>query len=243
MFLSSETNSFSVSTDVPEHRQRQDKAVPIWNCHKFFHRHPRSSPRHNLSFSSFLPNDEEKEALRDARGKIFAYMVHKEADASDQVLVNLKTYFGIQSQCTPVVEQSNVVYLSIVDMHADSTEAMEAVASKLHREYGIGVRADHLIVVGDAKPYAQLQELKHSYGAELDWLLPFIGDWHLLLNYQSVLMKIYYEAGLKDLAEAAGYRGETLTSLPKCSNCTQPVTSVGSHVQAHVFVFPFTSNR
>ena len=31
-------------------------------------------------------------------------------------------------------------------------------------------------------------------------------------------MKVYYHAGLRDLAEAAGYRGETVLSLPKCSN-------------------------
>ncbi len=38
-------------------------------------------------------------------------------------------------------------------------------------------------------------------------------------NFQPVLMKIYYyHASLKKLAMAAGYRGETLTSLSKCSN-------------------------
>ncbi len=90
---------------------------------KVFHRHPRSShayPQHKLLYSSFLPNVLKK-ALRNANGKIFAYIMHKETDTTDKVLVNLKTYFGIQSQCTPTVEQSNVVYLSAVDMHADST--------------------------------------------------------------------------------------------------------------------------
>ena len=56
------------------------------------------------------------------------------------------------------------------------------------------------------------------YGTDLDWVIPFIGDWHLLSNYQSVLMKVYYDAGLKDLAESSGHRGETLTSIKKCSS-------------------------
>ena len=56
------------------------------------------------------------------------------------------------------------------------------------------------------------------YGSDLDWLTPFIGDWHLLSNHQSVLMKVYYDAGIKELAESAGHRGETLTSIHRCSS-------------------------
>ena len=36
-------------------------------------------------------------------------------------------------------------------------------------------------------------------------MLPFPGDWHLLKNYQHALMKAYFDAGLKQLAQAAGY--------------------------------------
>ncbi len=85
--------------------------------------------------------------------------------------------------------------------------------TKLHEELGIGVTAKFLVVVGDQKTYARLQEIKHLYGSELAWLIPFIGDWHHLKNFQSVLMKVYYVAGLKVISEASGYRGEPLTSL------------------------------
>ena len=44
-------------------------------------------------------------------------------------------------------------------------------------------------------------------------VVPFIGDWHLLHNFHSVVMKLYYEAGLKDLAKVSGFREESLTSL------------------------------
>ena len=55
------------------------------------------------------------------------------------------------------------------------------------------------------------------YGSELDWLIFFIGNWHLLSNYQSDLMKVYYDAGLNVLAEPAEHRGEIRTSIFKCS--------------------------
>ena len=43
------------------------------------------------------------------------------------------------------------LYLTIVDMHADTREAMVTVVSNLHNEYGGRVTAEHLVVVGDQK--------------------------------------------------------------------------------------------
>ena len=90
-----------------------------------------------------------------------------------------------------------------------------------HKELDISVRVKHLVVVGDQKTYTRLWNLKHTFGTDLDWVIPFIGDWHLLSNFQSVLMKVYFDAGLRDLAETAGCRGETFSSSAKCSNFKQ----------------------
>ena len=53
-------------------------------------------------------------------------------------------------------------------------------------------------------------EVKKTYGS--------LGIGTFLANFQPVLRKIFYHADLKDLAKASGFRGETLTSLEKCSN-------------------------
>ena len=36
-------------------------------------------------------------------------------------------------------------------------------------------------------------------------MLPYPGDWHVLKNYQIALIKLYFDAGIKQLAQAAGY--------------------------------------
>ena len=41
-----------------------------------------------------------------------------------------------------------------------------------------------------------LQELSIEYGENLRWLVPIPGDWHILYNYQKVLIKPYGDAGL-----------------------------------------------
>ena len=50
------------------------------------------------------------------------------------------------------------------------------------------------------------------YGSDLSWFIPFPGDWHILKNYQEVLVKIYFEAGLLDLAKSSGYTPTSITS-------------------------------
>ena len=44
------------------------------------------------------------------------------------------------------------------------------------------------------------------YMEKLNWVIPFPGDFHMLSNYQEVLMRIYWDAGLKDIAGESGYR-------------------------------------
>ena len=172
-----------------------------------------------VPYSSFLVSSSEKEAAEQIKQLIFNYFVLKLAcSINDRYLIDMKTFCGLSLQNIPSVQPSNVVYLSINDMHADTREAMEAVVAKLHSEYQIGIAANSLVVVGDQKTYSRIKELKQIYAQDLKWLIPFIGDWHLLHNFHSVLMTVYYDAGLKDLAQASGFRGETLTSLKRCSN-------------------------
>lgn len=48
-------------------------------------------------------------------------------------------------------------------------------------------------------------------------MLPFPGDWHTLKNLQPVLMKIYWDGGLKDVASTI-HKSHTLRSLQVTSN-------------------------
>ena len=75
-----------------------------------------------------------------------------------------------------------------------------------------------VIVVGDAKTFDLLQSLRIEYGSHLKWMIPFPGDWHILFNYQKVLMKVFADAGLEHFGKLSGHRDETLTSLVQCSN-------------------------
>lgn len=113
-------------------------------------------------------------------------------------------------------EVSNLVYLQILSEKADSKVTLRKVLANLQKVFVTGVRLKWLIVVGDAKTYDLLQDLHKMYGTHLKWLIPFPGDWHVLFNYQKVIMKVY-AAGLVHLAKASGHRSETLTSLINCS--------------------------
>lgn len=95
---------------------------------------------------------------------------------------------------------------------------LQNALGRIENTFVVGLQQKWVIMVGDGKTYDLLQDIKSEYGSHLKWLIPLPGDWHILLNYQKTLIKIYGDAGLVQLGKVAGYRWETLTSLVNCSN-------------------------
>ena len=116
------------------------------------------------------------------------------------------------------VDSSSIYYMELLDENPDSDETVRHVAELLMQDAVSEYQHHYVLLVGDGKTYEHLRNIKRLYGPELHNLLIFPGDWHTLFNYQLVLMKIYYLAGLKEMAKSAGFKGETLTSLERCSN-------------------------
>ncbi len=176
-------------------------------------------PITSLTLEGFQESSEEQSEREGLESKTFRYMLSKEAfqQEDDTVLKELKFFFAL---CDENQEQnpSNMYYMEIIDENPDSNDTMRHIAEILLENVTSNNQGKYVILVGDGKTYEHLMKIKQLYGSELDKLLIFPGDWHTLYNYQPVLMKIYYSVGLKELAKSAGFRGETLTSLEKCSH-------------------------
>ena len=92
-----------------------------------------------------------------------------------------------------------------MDAKADSKETILELLHQLHYKFIEGLHYEWLVVEGDGKLYEIIKSLQFEYGEQLRWVIPYPGDWHMLKNYQSALMKAYFDAGLKALARVSGY--------------------------------------
>ena len=90
----------------------------------------------------------------------------------------------------------------------------------LRHKFIEGLQHEWLVVERDGKLYRILKTLQFEYGEEINWLIPYPEDWHMLKKFQAALMKAYYDARLKSLAVPAGYLAFTIrnTSQFKCTN-------------------------
>ena len=168
------------------------------------------------NLSDFLPNNQETLSLNEFQEEIHTYMMQKvalECSETSKTFLNLQDYLSLTR--ANHTERSNVLYLDVMDAKSDSKDTLMSMLQDLHQEFILKQKRQHLVVEGDAKIYELLQSLKLEYGDELQWLIPYPGDWHLLMNYQSALIKPYFDAGLKTLAEACGY------PIAAIQNCTQ----------------------
>ena len=154
-----------------------------------------------ISVSTFNPNPVEKQSLASFQEDIFQCMMLKHAQSSTEQcpLPGLPSLINCISKQSANSEVSNVIYVEILSEKADSKATLMKVVGKLHKTFIVELGQKWLIVVGDAKSFDLLRTIHSEYGAHLGWMLPFTGDWHILLNYQKALMKPYAEAGLTKL--------------------------------------------
>ncbi|CAC5380287.1 unnamed protein product [Mytilus coruscus] len=113
-------------------------------------------------------------------------------------------------------EKSDFSSVAILDETADSKETVLKVLNILNDKFQVGQLTNYVVVVGDGKSYDHLIKLKSEYGENMDWVLAYPGDWHILKNVLPIFVKIYFNAGLKQLA-TKHHHGATLKVLTECS--------------------------
>ena len=95
--------------------------------------------------------------------------------------------------------------MELVDENPDCDETMAQIGEDLLERFSTGAQQGWVVLVGDGKTYEHLMNVKRQYSHTLKKLLILLGDWHTLINFQPVLMKVYFHAGPKELAKASGY--------------------------------------
>ena len=111
--------------------------------------------------------------------------------SDDQIILpSFRKRFSIDSH--RLEHQSRVTYLRIINEPADSKETMIKVINFLYNIYEVQRTISHLLVVGDAKTFEVLRKLKDEYGSDLDWLIPFPGDWHILKKLPASCFQIVW---------------------------------------------------
>ena len=173
------------------------------------------TPLSSKSINDFLMSEAESEEVQSLQYELFIYMLQKIAIAENtsdqQPFTNLQDYFNL-TRATHT-QMSKIAYLEVIDGISDSKDTQLELLHDLFAKFIANQQREYLVLEGDQKLFDVLQSLKFEYGNELDWLIPIPGDWHLLMNYQSALMKPYFDAGLKHLAKAAGY---PVSSIQTC---------------------------
>ena len=175
------------------------------------------SPYAHLTIEHFKLSLQEKNEVSHLDMEVFKYMFHKRAASKLNIyLPSIRQFLKNKTDIT--YESSTIHYLNIISENADSDSTLLKVSEDLIDAFQGGTQQDWILLAGDGKTYQHITKIKNTYGESLKKLLVFPGDWHTLKNFQETIMKVYFRAGLKEIAEASGYKGTTLVSLEKCSN-------------------------
>ena len=167
--------------------------------------HHTQPEKPSLTIQDFQLTNSENISLKELKQISTQYILLKVAGSElNETCIDLQTYFSLSNNIKEP-ECSNIVYFKVLDQKCDDKETLLNIISDLYEEFILSNKKEWVILEGDQATYERLQSIKREYGNDLTWMVPFPGDWHFLKNFQEVLLKIYFDAGLCDLAKASKY--------------------------------------
>ena len=94
----------------------------------------------------------------------------------------------------------------------------------------------HTVVSGGFKVYKLLCKIKIDYGKEMDWLLSFLGEMHILMNYLVGVLGRHRYAGVKEVMGEM-YKNKMLEKIKKSNHYTHRANATMLFLEACVRLF------
>ena len=160
-----------------------------WSSQMLVKATTNNTPQGNQNFKICDANLKELTHIQEL---MCSYVVQKlaynEINQEGNAFIDLQSYVTLYDNLNSP-EVSNIIYLNVFDQKADNKQTLLAIVNNSYEEFMVEGHK-WVMVKGDAKTYKILQSIKTEYRDEMDWLHIFPGDWHILKNYQEVLIKI-----------------------------------------------------
>ena len=146
-------------------------------------------------------------------------------------------------QSAEVEEKSSIVYLHIIAYFTYRKNVTLLALNKLESLFIKTKQLTHIVVSGDFKVYKLLCEIKKDYGKEVDWLLPYLEDMYILINYLAWVLGRHWHVGVKEVMGEV-YKNKTLEKIKKSDHYTHTANAMMLFSEACVrlFVEPFMSS-
>ena len=204
--------SFSKSTkpDIPN----VEKPAKLGTPNSAF----KTYVKDQVTLDRFEISVEEEGVAKRFEAQLFLYVLERYTSVSNLASIKipgLKCKLALENPTH--CEASNFKYMCVLDEKADRPETIESVCADMYNKFKINDEINHLIVAGDAATYEIINRVKAANGGFYDWVIPYLGDWHILKNAQEVLMKLFWDAGVKYIPKTTPMQ-TTLKNLKSCSN-------------------------
>ena len=149
-------------------------------------------------FKTFLPmqiklalfevSSAEQIATASLKNRLFVYVLERYSIIHNNLPINLpslKCKFAAEDQANnPQCDKSKFAFIEVYNDKADCTTTIKKVLNDLHHTFKVSKHVNHLFIVGDLKTYEFIMKVKSEQGKAMDWVIPYVGDWHILKIYR-----------------------------------------------------------